>query len=558
MQCLKLWMGVGGLGLILALLQPALAAAPPAVVLAVTAANVSAVSSARTTTALDITLSGRVRPALAGRGAQLTVLLPQTVAGASLAPNVSGGGLISSVHVEQIALDAVPTPAVRLVLQLRVPARAALVPGPDARTVRVTLQSDQPFEPPVAALPPSGPTLYTLNAYQSDVAGLLRSLARDAEVSVVLPGGAARKVSVSLRQVPLETAFSLLAKAGGLAWHRDGETYVFGEPKEVETAYPAPVVPAGQQVYHCRHISAPDLVASLEKTFGKENLTVALGASPSQARLGASGFTGLAGEGLKAGAAQAAAITRDIILTGQPTVVAQALALAEKLDARRKQVRIGVKITDISMDGLKELGVQWTFGGVSLKEKAPASGLSFGSFTRAGLSFDATLSALEQRNNAKLLAAPTLSLLDGERGSILIGDKLQFPVLVNSIPGQGQTFDIRREDVGISLEVAMQMESDDEMTLTILPKVSVVTGFLNVNGGSYPQISTREQETTIRARDGQQIVIGGLIRDDEIRSSQNVPILSNLPFFGELFKYRKTTHRRSEVVVVITPEILKD
>ena len=112
--------------------------------------------------------------------------------------------------------------------------------------------------------------------------------------------------------------------------------------------------------------------------------------------------------------------------------------------------------------------------------------------------------------------------------------------------------------MGIYLQVAAQTVSETEILLTLYPQVSVVTGYLQVNGASYPQISTREQQTTIRVKDGQKIVVGGLIRDEDINNIQKVPILSKIPLFGELFTYRNKTHHKSEVIVIITPEILKD
>ena len=104
----------------------------------------------------------------------------------------------------------------------------------------------------------------------------------------------------------------------------------------------------------------------------------------------------------------------------------------------------------------------------------------------------------------------------------------------------------------------MQTAANGEITLTVYPQVSVVTSFLTINGASYPQISTREQQTTVRVKDGEKIVIGGLLRDEELNNIQRVPLLSRIPFFGELFTYRKKTRHKSEVIITITPEIQKD
>src|SRR5207302_10692318 len=81
---------------------------------------------------------------------------------------------------------------------------------------------------------------------------------------------------------------------------------------------------------------------------------------------------------------------------------------------------------------------------------------------------------------------------------------------------------------------------------------------LTVNGASYPQISTREQQTTVRLRDGETLVLGGLIRDQDISDLQRIPYLSRIPVLGELLTNRRKTKSKNDLVITITPEILKD
>jgi general secretion pathway protein D len=248
---------------------------------------------------------------------------------------------------------------------------------------------------------------------------------------------------------------------------------------------------------------------------------------------------------------------RTVILAGNPDTVAQALALARQLDVKRRQVKIDLRITDISVDAEHDLGLQWNFGSESLTENH-TSGLGLGSFTRSPLDVDATISAMESQDLAHLLAAPTLTLLDGEHSYILIGQKLLYPVVVGYTQSNTPIFDKAEEDVGIYMQVAADIDDDNEITLTIYPQVSEISGYLNVNGASYPQISTREQQTTVRVRDGEQIVIGGLLQDDDINNLQRVPGLSKIPFFGQLFNSRSRSKTRDEVVVIITPQIIQD
>jgi len=403
--------------------------------------------------------------------------------------------------------------------------------------------------------------LYNVNAYKSDLTGVLKSLAQDSHVSVVMTGSVSGKVTMTLRQVPLEKAVDLLTKAAGMGYHREGDIFVIGDIKDLAAAYPAPAPAVTQTIYRCLHVTAPDLVAALRTMFDKDKLRVSVGAAPSSPRLDdatTSDVTGVKASNMKGAGGDTGGLTSHlIVLAGEQGVVAQALDLAQKLDVRRTQVKIGVQITDINRNALKNLGLQWSFGGTGFHERQ-RMGIGFGSFARDPLSVTATITALENSGDAKLLAAPNMSILDGERGFILIGDRIQYPKLTGYTQAQTPIYDVMEERVGIYLQVAAQMEDNGEMTLTVYPQVSTVSGYLNVNGASYPQISTREQQTTIRVKDGQQIVIGGLIRDEEIKNIQKVPILSSIPLFRELFTYRNTTKQQSEVVIVITPQILKD
>jgi type IV pilus assembly protein PilQ len=516
-----------------------------------------------------------------------------------LAGNMVSGGLVT-----RLALEMTPSPApqARLRFTLRAPAQVTLTPGPDKQTLRVRLTALATENPePLRTIAPGR---YDIDAFQTDVATLLKSLSRDGDASVVMAGANTIKVTVNLHNVTTEQAIDLLAKAAGLIYHKNGNTYLVGTAKEVDAAYPSPQVetpvpPAPvmkQEIYCCRHIVAPELVTTLTSVFEKEGLKVTLGASASTTRLddaATESVTGVqasiksgGGSGVATGGAQNGLSARIVILSGEQGVVARALKLAQELDVRRRQVKINVQIVDISTDALKQLGVQWTWSQYNVSEQTgttaggattatstgattttttPAStasttvnGLNFGVFAHMPVSISATVAALEQHNQAKLLAAPSLSLLDGERSFILIGERLLYPKLTGYTQSNTPIYDKEEVKVGIYLQVSVQIAVDGEITLTLYPQVSTVTGYLNVGGASYPQISTREQQTTIRVTDGQQIIVGGLLHEEELHSIQRVPILANIPLFGELFTYRNTTRSKDELVMMLTPQLLKD
>jgi type II secretory pathway component GspD/PulD (secretin) len=247
--------------------------------------------------------------------------------------------------------------------------------------------------------------------------------------------------------------------------------------------------------------------------------------------------------------------SRKVLLSGPQAEVEEAIRLIEQLDMPRKQVEITVTIHDVANEALKEAGVTWNFGSFTVSENTNNS-MNFGTFSRSGTSFQATMKALEQNDNAKLLASPNVSVMDGMRGFILIGEKRQFPVVNGTTPTGQFIFSTQEQNIGIYLQVAADVASDGTITLAVKPQVSAIIGFLQLNGGSYPQISTRESQSTLSLKDGQTMLLGGLLRDEEIRNLEQVPLLSKIPLFGELFKRRRTEKRSSQLVISITPKIV--
>jgi general secretion pathway protein D len=469
----------------------------------------------------------------------------------------------------------------------------------------VTIQSTAPSLPASSASPSiATERLYDIDANQTDIAMLLRTLSARSHTNLVLLGNVSGFVTVRFSQEPLERAMSLVAEAGGFTVYQDGDAFVVGSSKDVTAAYPtrSPDYPTDQQVYLCKYVDAYTLATTISTTFDKSLLHVTVGAdevdpslnssssssaSPSAPSTSTSSSTStnstsstssptsspssspsapsIGSSGGGSTTVNPGLVTRVVVIYGAADLVKEAMDLAAKLDRRRKQVKIDVSILDVDTDGLKNLGLQWAFSGYDMREKTPAeegvtayNGINIGEFTHDPVSFDATITALENTDQAKLLADPSLSLLDGEQGYILIGQRVLFPELTGYSETNAPIYSVDTENVGILLQVAVQIDDDGEITMNVYPQVSTVTGYLNVDGASYPQISTREQQTTIRVPDGHKIIIGGLINDQVTASEQSVPLLSSIPFFGELFKYRSTTRAHSDVIVTITPTITDD
>jgi type II secretory pathway component GspD/PulD (secretin) len=106
--------------------------------------------------------------------------------------------------------------------------------------------------------------------------------------------------------------------------------------------------------------------------------------------------------------------------------------------------------------------------------------------------------------------------------------------------------------VGIILLVHPRVNDNDHITLRVKPVVSTVTSFVD----GVPQTSTREAETVVRVKNGDTLVIGGLIRDEDVKTMTKVPLLGDLPLVGALFRHYERNHRRSEVMIFLTIKLI--
>lgn len=406
------------------------------------------------------------------------------------------------------------------------------------------------------------PRLYDVDSVDCEVADVLKGLARQSGTNMVVPSASSNRITVELHQVSVEDAVKYITRLANLEYVVENGTYIIGTGLTDESGADEEAVAASVlATYRANHVSSSQLVQTLLAVFGEESLDITTGPASIAPKLDetqTSAVTGVTASTLEAAKTELEPASRVLILSGPKDVVAEALELCRTLDKPAKQVLVDVMITDISRDALKELGISWSWNPIQIREDAPGSVIKFGKFSRQSANIEGILAALAQEGNADLLANPQVAVIDGQKAFVLIGDRLLFPVLTGYTQAMTPIFDKAEERVGIYLQVAPMVADDGTITMTIYPQVSVVTEYLEVNGASYPQISTREAQTTIRVRSGDKIAIGGLIRNEEVTLLRKVPGLSEIPLFGELFKSRRKVHHASEVVIFLTPTIVED
>lgn len=260
---------------------------------------------------------------------------------------------------------------------------------------------------------------------------------------------------------------------------------------------------------------------------------------------------GGAGAGGAGGGASAQSLSRAtrLIMIGTKADVETAQMLLEQTDLAQPQVRIEAALIEISESALKDLGIKWDFSSTSLIYNIPAGNrLDFGTMSHSASSFNSSLQALITQNKAHILATPNISVVDNEDANIFIGDLRRFKGSTIVTPNAGTIQATETIPVGIALLVRPHIHPEDkQVTLKVHPVVSTVSAIVD----GLPQTASREADTTVRLREGEQLVIGGLDRTDTTNSLQKVPFFGDIPILGELFRTRNKTSTKTEIVMII-------
>lgn len=274
--------------------------------------------------------------------------------------------------------------------------------------------------------------------------------------------------------------------------------------------------------------------------------------------------------------------TNSIVVRGTAAQVQEVGQLVHALDVRRPQVMIEAAIVEVSGEVAERLGVQLGLGpnvpngaiaasnfsnggGVSLGSVLAAVGVPAGSALSTGLTlgaggndFGILVQALSQSTSARLLSTPSVTTLDNEPATIVVGQNV--PFRTGSFATDGNTATpfttIERRDVGITMNVVPRITAGGVVQLVIEQEISSLTN-ANVEGAADLVTNRRVINTTVMADNRGTVVLGGLITDDRINGSSKVPGLGDLPVVGELFKSRNARNTQRTLFVFLRPTILR-
>ena len=400
-------------------------------------------------------------------------------------------------------------------------------------------------------------TLITIHAEDAFLPSILAILAKESGYNIVTDPNVNKqdKVSIHLDEVPIEQAINLVVRAVGLSYEVVGNSFLVADPKKLKEE-----VGVTTYVVTLKYAAAEDVKSLLQDISDQVQVDI---------------------PGNK------------LLVHASPKKIAEIIQVVEQVDVPAIQIMLETRLIEVAADIEDKTGLDWskissyttvlaengvplTTGGGSvipddqtignlpatmpfnrlsgLLEK-DKTGIVPKYFSRQLTAFDLTLDMLLRNNKAEVLADSRLTTINGREASIKLVDIVPYILSSGGVGGQVQ---VQKEEVGIKLNIAPTVNTDGYITVKVEPEVSTIFEFIGPDA-NIPRVKSRTSSTTIRVKDGESIVIGGLLSNDKKQTTYKLPFFHRLPWLGEkIFTSRSIIERKTDLIIQITPRIIVD
>jgi type II secretory pathway component GspD/PulD (secretin) len=384
----------------------------------------------------------------------------------------------------------------------------------------------------------------------------LTLLARKNEFNIVAPPINEITVTAHLRGVSVREALEAILKVSGYIYNVDGEIVVVKSPGD---DLPGELV---TRVFKLNYIDARQVEAQIKNMLSPAGRTQIVSAGPASATGETSGFP-----------------SKIIAVTDVKLIIPLVEEFIEKIDVRPRQVRIEAQLIETGLSGKENFGFDWQKnvlaritgadpGFETSNTNTPDKYSAFAAYPYKGGDFtygtltisEATLliDFLKESGNSKLLSNPSVTTSDGKPARIEVATTIPIQT-INRFTEAAAVQDIATyqfKDVGITLEVTPVINDSGYITLRCRPSVEEITGWVGPADYQQPITSKRTVTTDVLVKDGETLVIGGLIKENTIDTERGIWLLSDIPILGELFKTRSKTKESSDLMILIKPTVL--
>ncbi|MEJ5250361.1 MAG: type II secretion system protein GspD [Chthonomonadetes bacterium] len=354
-----------------------------------------------------------------------------------------------------------------------------------------------------------------------DAQELLTRLARETGIRLIVDDTVRRTVTINLVNMPVTRILEVIAAAYGLSYREVNGIFMISEgiPRS-----PSSYLLSDIDTITTQYVLAPN-AKSLLPVFLQDHV--------------------------KTNAEQNA-----VILSAPPEVLKKFREDIKQFDIPAAQIMVDVLMVEFTDSAAREFRARWGWSNDrrSLTVDSPLGQITFQSVMTLPTEFFTSLRALVTQGKARVHANPRIATVSGQRASIFIGKQryLSTPV---SIGGGGDFFrQTNFIDAGVRLNITPWTGGEGEIIVDVEPEISVLSAPDPKTG--LPDKSTRRAETTVRVRDGDTIIIGGLVQRELMSTKTKIPILGDIPLIGQFFRSEDTKEVMTEMAIFITPRIL--
>ncbi len=401
----------------------------------------------------------------------------------------------------------------------------ALLPFAEAeRTPKIQLRAS-----------PQSDEAISLTVRDAPLSVVLSLIAEQHGLNLVSGADVEGKITVTLNDVALDEALDALLTVNGYSWHRNKNILVVSKIEDKSKTSPQ-LRGVVLRVFRLNYISAEDIdkvVQSLLSPAGHSVTTVVDVKNNRRTR-------------------------EEVVVEDLPEYVARIEQYIADVDRPPRQVLIEAHILQVALKddclhgvNLKEMfdvnGTKVSFETKGLAKPAANPAFFFGIDST---NFQSLLEALKVSTDSKTLATPQVLCLNGQQAKIQIGQKLGF--LVTTTTQTSTLQNVNFLDVGVVLDVTPTITEESLVMMLVKPEVSGG----QINAAGLPQSDTTEVATTVMLADGHGMIIGGLIKEEDIEVQTKVPYLGDLWLVGRLFQRRSVVRTRNEVIIALVPYIV--
>jgi type IV pilus assembly protein PilQ len=371
--------------------------------------------------------------------------------------------------------------------------------------------------------------LFTIDVCSAELSDVLRALAVQGNIDIVTCDYVRGRINAHISNIPFEKVLRFLLEGTNYTFTKIDNVYIIGEGVSLR---PSSLAFITSEVIKINWVEAKEVLNILPPVFPKENIRL-----------------------LKDQNA--------LVVIGTKQLIDKISKFVQQIDKPAPQIMIEVLVVEYKEGVDKHIGIELS----GKKEKHLEVSLFPGAVRPLTLTYDvgtqvkdkffAILEALVREKKATVKANPRIATLNGHEASISVLTKDRYREFYKSeeankmLPVSGHQV----VESGIKLRIKPWVSASNEINVDITPEVSNTTGVLSAD--NLPQTSERKVQTTIRVKDGETIIIGGLIQTQEIETERRIPVLSRIPLIGRIFTWNVTEDYTTELVVYITPRLLK-